>query len=164
DFNGDGRLDVAATGYSAVSVVLGKGDGTFQPPVTYSVVPGSLFMFIVAGDFTGDGHLDLAVTDQNFPSHLSLLLGDGDGPFHPGAHFAVGRSSTCTPSASDFNGDGLTDLAISVASENTVSVFLSNGDGTFQRAVNYAVGSYPFVLEASDFNGDGHFDLAVTNG
>src|SRR5260370_448434 len=58
DFNGDGRLDLAvADGFSnEVSVLLGNGDGTFQPQVTYAV--GSYPVAMLAGDFNGTGHLD----------------------------------------------------------------------------------------------------------
>ena len=64
DFNGDGRLDLAVGNYGdgTVSVLLGNGDGTFQPQVSYAV--GSDPIGLVAGDFNGDGRLDLAVADD----------------------------------------------------------------------------------------------------
>jgi hypothetical protein len=61
----------------------------------------------------------------------------------------------------DFNGDGRLDLA--VANDN-VSVLLGNGDGTFQVAQNYPVGSYPSSVVVGDVNGDGVPDLVVTSG
>ena len=67
DFTGDGHLDLAVAEHQrldgTVSVLLGNGDGTFQPQVTYAV--GSDPHAIVAGDFTGDGQLDLAVANYN---------------------------------------------------------------------------------------------------
>jgi protocatechuate 3,4-dioxygenase beta subunit len=63
----------------------------------------------------------------------------------------------------DFNGDGKLDLAVANEMSNTVSILLGNGDGTFQTAVNYDVGSYPRSVTAGDFNGDGKLDLAVAN-
>ena len=63
DFNGDGKLDLAVTdsGGNAVLVLLGNGDGTFQPPITIAVGNGP--DAIVAGDFNNDGKLDLAVAN-----------------------------------------------------------------------------------------------------
>ena len=63
----------------------------------------------------------------------------------------------------DFNGDGKVDLAVVNESSDDVSVFLSNGDGTFQAAVNYSVASQPLSIAVGDFNGDGKLDLAVVN-
>ena len=65
--------------------------------------------------------------------------------------------------AGDFNGDGRTDLAVANLNDNTVSVLLGNGDGTFQPQVTYAVGDRPDAIVAGDFNGDGRTDLAVAN-
>ena len=61
----------------------------------------------------------------------------------------------------DFNLDGKTDLAVANLSSNTVSVFMGNGDGTFQAAQNISVSNYPFSVSVGDFNGDGKPDLAV---
>jgi VCBS repeat protein len=63
----------------------------------------------------------------------------------------------------DFNGDGKVDLVVANESSDNVSVFLSNGDGTFQAAVDYSVGSQPFSIAVGDFNGDGKLDLVVVN-
>jgi hypothetical protein len=63
----------------------------------------------------------------------------------------------------DFNGDGKPDLAVANSSSNNVGVLLGNGDGTFQAAVHYAVGSGPRSVAVGDFNGDGKPDLAVAN-
>ena len=90
DFTGDGRLDlaVANAGDGTVSVLLGNGDGTFQPQVTYAV--GSGPDAIVAGDFTGDGRIDLAVANGRCDDTVSVLLGNGDGTFQPQVTYAVG--------------------------------------------------------------------------
>ncbi len=63
----------------------------------------------------------------------------------------------------DFNGDGKLDLAIANYLDDTVSILLGNGDGTFQNQVIYAVGSGPHAIIAGDFNEDGKLDLAVAN-
>lgn len=65
----------------------------------------------------------------------------------------------------DFNGDGKRDLAVVNSGSANVSVLLGNGDGTFQSAINYGVGSlHPTSLAVGDFNGDHRLDLVVANG
>ena len=169
DFNGDGRTDLAVvnsnlsgTGPGSVSVLLGNGDGTFQPQVTYAV--GTYPVAIVAGDFTGNGHLDLATANEN-SNDVSVLLGNGDGTFQPQVTYAVGVYPSAIV-AGDFTGDGHLDLAVANGGGgygSTISVLLGNGDGTFQPQVTYAVGQNPDAIAVGDFTGDGHLDLAVAN-
>jgi hypothetical protein len=201
DFTGNGILDLAVESQSSVSVLLGNGDGTFQPPQVYpvsgGVVPntglavgdftgngvldivtrtGELLLgngdgtfqpaiglgfggsSIVAGDFNGDGNLDLAVT--NYGNTVSVLLGNGDGTFQAPLTYTVG-SGPASVAVGDFNGDGVPDLAVANQGSANVSVLLGNGDGSFQAALNYAVGTAPWPVGAGDFNGDGFPDLAV---
>jgi FG-GAP-like repeat len=143
-----------------VSVLLGNGDGTFAPEVTYAV--GSYPSAIVAGDFTDDGHLDLAVAN-NSDNTVSVLLGNGDGTFASQVTYAVGSYPSAI-AAGDFTGDGHLDLAVANGGDGTVSVLLGNGDGTFAPQITYAVGLGPDAMVAGDFTGDGHLDLAVANG
>ena len=164
DFNGDGRTDLAVvnnnySGPGTVSVLLGNGDGTFQPQSIYAVGNGP--DSIVAGDFTGDGRIDLAVANE-YANTVSVLLGNGDGTFQPQVTYAVGSEPDAI-AAGDFTGDGRTDLAVANLLDNTVSVLLGNGDGTFQNQVTYAVGSWPGAIVTGNFTGDGRTDLAVAN-
>ena len=162
DFTGNGRLDLAVTGSDSLSstvgevaVLLGNGNGTFQPPeATYPV--GSYPAAIVAGDFTGNGKLDLAVSDED---GIQMLLGNGDGTFQPARTVAAGSESALVEG--DFTGDGKLDLASLNNLDNTVSVLLGNGDGTFQPPVTYAAASDSQAMVAGDFTGNGRLDLAV---
>jgi hypothetical protein len=181
DFNGDGQLDLVVEGWDsgAVSVLLGKGDGSFQLPKLYSVGTSDQIQYpagsiLVAGDFNGDGHLDLAVANEgsypNYGDTVAVLLGNGDGTFQPQVTYAVGSYPDAIV-AGDFTGDGRLDLATANWGSNDVSVLLGNGDGTFQPAVEYTVGQNPDALVgqnpdalvAGDFNGDGRLDLAVAD-
>ena len=175
DFRGDGRTDLAVVnanlntsgGYGTVSVLLGNGDGTFRPQVTYEV--GGYPMGLVAGDFTSNGITDLAVGDDS-ANDVSVLLGNGDGAFQTQVTYLVANPATSV-AAGDFTGNGRTDLAFACngvinSSENTyysVSVLLGNGDGAFQTQVTNAVGTRPGAIVTADFTGDGRTDLAVAN-
>jgi hypothetical protein len=170
DFNGDGKLDLAVAdsaengGESGVSVLLGNGDGTFQSPAIYHA--GGVPYGVAVGDFNGDGKLDLVVADS--AGSVIVLLGNGDGTFQSPVIYAAG----CSPysvAVGDFNGDGKLDLAVADSDFSYpcghpgAAVLLGNGDGTFQPAVNYGAGSWPFSLVVGDFNGDGKLDLVVAN-
>jgi predicted dienelactone hydrolase len=171
DFNGDGKLDLVVAnsaqleGLPTVSVLLGKGDGTFQPAVNYGA--GSNPYSVAVGDFNRDGKLDLAVADSAInggTSGVSVLLGNGDGTFQAAQTYDTGTGAFAVSVAvGDFNGDGKLDLAVADNGLNKVSVLLGNGDGTFQAAVDYATGSGPYSVAVGDFNGDGKLDLAVAN-
>ena len=142
DFTGDGRLDlaVANTDGDTVSVLLGNGDGTFQPQVTYAV--GSGPDAIVAGDFTGDGRLDLAVANCG-SNDVSVLLGNGDGTFQPQVdRTRWGRTQPPSWRATSPATASL-DLAVANYGSNDVSVLLGNGDGTFQPQVDLRGGVGP---------------------
>jgi hypothetical protein len=67
-------------------------------------------------------------------------------------------------SVGDFNNDGKVSLVVANAGSNTISVLLGNGDGTFQGAVSYPVGTRPTSVTVGDFNHDGKMDVAVANG
>lgn len=165
DFNGDGIPDIAAPD----GLHLGIGDGTFRNPTgsnPFHAVGDPLDLSIVSGDFNGDGIPDLAIADLN-ARDLTVWLGQGDGSFRAPIEIADAHYATALL-AGDFNGDGKLDLAVANESETansdgSISVFLGNGDGTFQAAKQVEVGDDPVHLVSGDFNGDGTLDLAVAN-
>jgi hypothetical protein len=130
---------------------------------------------IVTGDFNRDGVPDLAVANST-DNTISILLGQPNGAFAAQVTYPTGPVPISMVTA-DFNGDGNLDLAVSnlncspspqgnppQCSPSTVSVFLGNGDGTFQPQATYSVGTLPASMVTADFNGDGKPDLAVVNG
>lgn len=160
DFNHDGKLDLAvASGCCSaggVSILIGRGDGTFEPSVYYPA--GKQPFSIVAGDFNQDGNLDLAVANS-LSNYVSILLGNGDGSFRPGPQNPPLSVPAIFVTVGDLNGDGIPDLV--TMGSNVISVLLGNGDGSFQDAV---VTQPPFAVQAigvGDFNGDGKLDLAT---
>jgi hypothetical protein len=160
DFNNDGILDIAAP-FDPIVILLGNGDGTFtQPtsqPTTTMVDPRSS----VAGDFNGDGIPDLAFADSGSTA-LTVLLGNGDGSFtQKNGQPDAGQTTTFITTA-DFNGDGKLDLAL-VDSANGILIYLGNGDGTFQTALEIAEANGPLQLGVADFTGNGRLDLAAPN-
>jgi len=165
DFNRDGKLDLAVidgqgnSHTSAVLILLGNGDGTFQTPVSYPLKVNAASG--ATADFNHDGKLDIAVVDNI--GLVSTLLGNGDGTFQTRVDYATGSFPWGGIGIGDFNEDGNIDLAVANSGSNTVSIFLGNGDGTFQPPVQTATGVLPGGPAVGDFNGDGRLDLAVPN-
>jgi hypothetical protein len=141
-----------------VGVLLGNGDGTFQPAVNYPV--GSLVGFVTVGDLRRNGRLDI-VTSGGSPN-VTVLLGNGDGMFGAPTRFDAGIGTSPVAIAA-FNGDGIPDVLVINNSTGTASLLPGNGDGTFRPRVRFAVGARPRTLVVGEFNGDNLPDVAVLN-
>jgi hypothetical protein len=150
DFNGDGKIDLAVVSRTSLAILLGNGDGTFQPAVTSG--PGGYA--IAVGDFNRDGKQDLAITNYLSPGAVLILLGNGDGTFQSALSFPLEAYPSSIMTA-DFNGDGKLDLAVgnsvNTVVPSAVSILLGKGDGTFQPAVSYDSGGVASVLVCSGF-------------
>ena len=111
-------------------------------------------------DFNKDGKFDLAVANQ-VSDNVSVLLGDGQGAFGPQTTFAADPQSRSVV-VGDFNGDGVSDLAVAGGSNN-LSVLMGDGKGAFGPLASFGVGINSRSVAVGDFNGDGKTDLVVAN-
>ena len=163
---GDGHVDLIVADQGdpfsgagqGLTVFQSDGPGQFQLSGTIAV--GTAPSAVTAGDFTGNGELDLAVAEAN-SDDVSVLLNQGNGTFGAPENYAVGEVPLAIV-AVDF-GNGHVDLATANEGSNDVSVLLGNGDGTFQPQLRFVVGSSPSALVTADFNGDDRPDLAVAD-
>jgi len=151
--------EISDSAHNLLHTLLGNGDGTFTEKST--TVVGLHHAGVAAGDFNGDGNLDVAVVNQG-ARNVTILLGKGDGTFSRKPAANVGKHPG-NLTVADLNGDGKLDLAVVNNADNTLSILLGQGDGTFKLASTPATGISPYGVTASDFNGDGKIDLAVTN-
>jgi len=160
DLNGDGKLDLLAVAGSETQTMLGNGDGTFQPPISYDV--GPVPVAVGALDLNGDGKHDAVTFSNTHGGNIGVALGNGDGTLHAAKWVGIG-GGPYPIIAADFNNDGKADVAVT---EGDTFVFLGNGDGTFNasRAGVCGLGGTPgLALRAADFNHDKNLDLAVGN-
>jgi hypothetical protein len=196
DVNGDGKPDLLVADecadepdnwdcYGLVAVLLGNGDGTFQPATTYAS-GGWLAASITVADVNRDGKPDLVVANQcnPAPSHcyngknglIGVLLGNGDGTFQAAVTYNSGGYRTTYVAVADLNGDGKPDLVVAsqcasygskhdpCSGAGTVSILLGNGDGSFQQPVSYSSGAYEAAcVSVADVNNDGTPDVVVAN-
>ncbi len=167
DLDGDGHLDLAVVNRrdDTVSILLGRGDGSFVTAKSFPAGDrlsegGDGDAYDLASlDVNRDGTPDLAVANRA-SNNLSLLIGNGDGTFRPGAIYPAGTTPYAV-AAADFNGDRDPDLAVANGDSRDISVFLGRGDGTFDRRPRQGAGVAAFALAVADLDGDGDQDLAV---
>jgi hypothetical protein len=189
DFDGDHRADIALTGgiipgtttpWGSIPVAFSNGNGSFRVtnlPVpdfgTYATQSGAM---AAAGDFNGDGLTDIALAGGAGWNTVPVAFSNGDGTFRVTNLVAPGFPDFASQAgvqltASDFNGDGRADLALTGGADwNTIPVAFSRGDGTFNVSNFMAPAFALFATQygahavAGDFNGDGRGDLALTGG
>jgi hypothetical protein len=110
----------------SLTLFLGQGEGKFEAVTDFAGEKGP--EHIVAGEFTGDRIPDVVVCNRRDNS-ISILEGKGDGSFlFPHFNYPVGRNPRAMAGA-DFNGDGMTDLAIVLYDSQKVIVLIRKVTG-----------------------------------
>ena len=140
--------------------------GACQAATLAFATPGLILSFpgnsrpqqAVAGDFNGDGKLDLFAVSSN-SGQAQLFPGNGDATFQGPMISQIGQNLAVV--GGDFNGDGKLDAA--TIGYSAVRVFLGKGDGTFQAAAPYAMGTTPGGLATADLDGKNGPDLVIAD-
>jgi FG-GAP-like repeat/Putative metal-binding motif/FG-GAP repeat len=171
DMNGDGRPDIVVPQFISgqITVLLRDGGGGFDLEADPPFDAGPRASSVGAGDFNGDGRVDLAV-GQYDTGLVAILQRNATGP---GDDFTV-VSTVATGSnprsiaVADFNADGDLDLAVAnealAAANGTVTILLGGAGFAFApEGASIPVGGRPQQSLAHDLNGDGRPDLAVPN-
>lgn len=155
---------VANASNDTVSVRLCLDDGTFGHADEWAVGPQPAG--VRTADFNRDGIEDIAVADFG-TNKVSILMNKGLGiNFSSATNFTVGAGSNPGPIAvtvADVNGDGRLDLIVANHNEDSVSVLLNQGGGSFGGPTNYGVGAGPMSVYAADLDADGVVDILTAN-
>jgi hypothetical protein len=176
DFNGDGKQDLTTTnsligrgrGDRTVSILLGRGDGTFNAPDVYQVGVPQPMMPAVA-DLNGDGSPDIAAPGGYPTNNVSVLLGRGDGRFSPAMETMTGPNPHSLVVA-DLDGDGHQDLVTGNLGEGGgpegqgIVILFGVGDGTFEPKVDLSGRLGGGIGAAADLDNDGKDDLIEIGG
>ena len=162
DATGDGRADVVLSRFSGTVVVVpGLAGGGFSAqgleyPVGESASPPAV------ADFSGDGHPDIVVLDDQ-RGYLANLRGDGAGRFAAARAYGIPERYTQAIAVADFDEDGRADVAVTHRDDDAVWIMRGDGAGGFEFSTRLDAGAGAGSVAAGDLNGDGHADLAVVN-
>jgi hypothetical protein len=173
NLNGAGGIDMAVTNGSGardVTLFFNDGTGASWTTTTLNVGSDADVSSLVAASLTSnsDSNIDLFIVKNSgtIADFYEVWQGNGTGAFTEitSASGGTGNEPLFVATA-DINGDTIPDMIISNYADNSLTVLLGNGDGTFSEATGSPinVGSQPRSISTGNLNGDAHVDLAVTN-
>lgn len=176
DATGDGHPDVLVATFDTIALLEGEGSGSFAEAVHLTADLGPV-MAVVA-DVTGDGNPDV-VTLNHTAQTVSVLAGDGDGGFAAPANFPIFEHSGGEPCSSpggawrcpwpwgmtvaDVTGDGHLDIITADTDNDTVTVLVNDGAGSFTNIAHFGTGAHPGAVAVADVTGDGNPDVVTAN-
>ncbi|HEX2340351.1 MAG TPA: FG-GAP-like repeat-containing protein, partial [Vicinamibacterales bacterium] len=163
DFNEDGIVDVVASNDTGnprgIQLLIGNGDGTFDPPVYFQAGADGMSV----GDFDRDGNLDVVTANEN--DQVTILYGNGAGGFPRVTRFPTGLEDAGGAFSADLTGDGFLDVVLGIEDEGGVAYLMRNdGAGGLLAPVALPSGTELGGIDLEDFNGDGFIDIATANG
>jgi hypothetical protein len=169
DFDRDGNADVivavSQSNNDNLKLILGKADGTMRDPVLVESFGNNMPTNVIAADFNGDGWMDAAASIFSPGNALRVWLNDGHGALLPSAVYEAGGNPGSL-AAGDIDGDGHLDAVVvnSAMTDDTISVFIGLGDGTFLPHYQLPTLVAPSDVAIADFDKDGDLDVLVTHG
>ncbi|MBI4551443.1 MAG: VCBS repeat-containing protein [Candidatus Latescibacteria bacterium] len=167
DLTGDGKTDLVAANFLAATIFVftGKGDGSFNDPITLTTRPGPVHL--AAADLNEDGQLDLVVANRRAGTGqpgLSVYLGQTEGTFRDPLYLAAGEMAAAV-AATDLDGDGHADIALVHGFSDDLMLYRGNGRGEFAdpMTIPFEFGISLRSLVAADLDHDGDQDLVIAN-
>jgi hypothetical protein len=168
DFLGNGSIDIAVANSlgNTVSVLMGNGDGSFQAPVNFATGAGPIGL--TQGSVSGNGEIDLATANVN--DGTVTIFRNNLPPQATGAFSSAATVSTRNPNPTgiaaglfNLNSDGHTDLVVADKGDDSATLLLGNGDGSFGSPYTTGTDNQPEAVAVGDFNRDGREDAVVTD-
>ena len=166
DVNKDGIRDIITANLGTdsnytktVSVIIGKGGGSFYTPVDYIVGLGPTAL--ITEDLDNDDDIDIGVTSLAVNT-MSILLNNGDGTFKDAVSYNVGKRPYFLK-AVKIDDDKFLDIVVSNSDSNSLTFLQNDGKGGFIQIYEKTTGAYPYYMAIDNLDGDGRPDIVVTN-
>jgi hypothetical protein len=162
DLDDDGDLDLVTSNglTSDLSILLQQSPREFAPQISVPVIGGA--RSVALGDLNGDGHLDVVTASGPGGGSVNVFAGRGDGTVEPVPQRTELGRDPIGVIVTDVDQDGFLDVVTTDhQAEESLSVLLGRGDGTFSRAQGFGAGNEPRFTVGADFDLDGDVDFVT---